>query len=93
MAELKLEVNAAQRISTNAASQLPQTYKWPKFLQWELAEADSNTSSPRIATVLGRGNAAPSVMQQQALMRQMQESVAAHTSQIASLEGGRRILQ
>ena len=87
LAELKVEVNAAQQISHTAASQLSLGYKPVRPIQWELSEAALHAVSPRIAAGGQAEHESVSVLQLQALMRQMQGSIAAHTSQIASVQG------
>lgn len=90
LAELRLEVSAAQQISNHAASQLPHLSKSAdhQHLQWDLYGASAAAVSPRIsASMPGEANAGDGIMRQHALMRHLQESVASHTSQIASVEG------
>ncbi|KAL0035442.1 hypothetical protein WJX77_006473 [Trebouxia sp. C0004] len=90
LAELRLEVSAAQQISNRAASQLPRLSKSAdnQHLQRDLYGASAVAVSPRIsASMSGEVNAGNGIMRQHALMRHLQESVASHTSQIASVEG------
>lgn len=90
LAELRLEVSTAQQLSNHAASQLPHLSNSADnpHLQWDLYGASGAAVSPRIsARMPGEVNAGNGIMRQHALMQHLQESVANHTSQIASVEG------
>lgn len=88
LAELKLEVGAAQQLSSHAAKHLP---RWDKVghqepMQWDL-HACSPAFSPRITSGISIDCGGTSLLRQNALMRQLQESVAAHTTRMATIEG------
>ena len=85
LAELKLEVGAAQQLSNHAANQLPRGDKngVQERMQWDLY-GSSPAVSPRISTSINHDET--SLMRQNALMRQLQESLAAHASQTATTE-------
>ncbi len=90
LAELRLEVNAAQQLSSQAASQLPQLRKSADHhnLQWDLCRGSPAAVSPRIpAAAAEEGPEATTVMRQLAVMRHVQESVTGHSSRIAAVEG------
>ena len=87
MAELKLEVGAAQQLSNHAASQLPRAGKTgvQEHMQWDLY-GNSPATSPRISSNTS-ADIETSLLRQNALMRQLQESLAAHRTQVATVEG------
>lgn len=90
LAELRLEVNAAQQISSHAASQLPQLHKSADHHNWQSAVygASPVAASPRIsANIIDDGPEGTTLMRQLAVMRQVQESVTTHATRIASMEG------
>ena len=87
LAELRLEVSAAQQLSSHATSQMPQLYKAAdRIQQWNLFGDYKGAPSPKIAASVP-GDFQGNSLKQIALMRQIQESVAGHTGQIASMEG------
>ena len=86
LAELKLEVGAAQQLSNHAVNQLPQGHKTTlqEHMQWDLYDS-SPAVSPRISTSTPHDGT--NLLRQNALMRQLQESLAAHGTQAATIEG------
>lgn len=86
LAELKLEVGAAQQLSNHAANQLPRGDKkeFQERMQWDL-HGSSPAVSPRIST--SPHHDGTSLLRQNALMRQLQESLASHGTQAATTEG------
>lgn len=88
LAELKLEVGAAQQLSNHAANQLPQ---WGKHgFQGDLY-GSSPAVSPRISTSTHCDGT--SLLRQNALMRQLQDSLAAYRTQAATTEGMPKCMQ
>lgn len=87
LAELKLEVGAAQQLSNRAANQLPRGGKTgvQEGMHWGLY-GSSPATSPRISSNTST-DLETSLLRQNALMRQLQESLAAHGTQVATVEG------
>ena len=88
LAELKLEVGAAQQLSSRAAKQLPKGDKagCREHMQWD-PYSSSFAIRPRISSNMSTDGGGTSVLRQIALMRQLQESLAAHTTRMAAVEG------